>query len=123
MLVTKLLINIYHVLNRFKTEAYDTVVNRFNERFLLSLADNPRCLVLDDALNVLPISSKTAQVQPVDSIPEVTCHIYLSQTITVFNKIQKRIKEWLFEVSMVLWHSNWYKHNDNFRTYTHLGKV
>ncbi|XP_072945404.1 RNA cytidine acetyltransferase [Epargyreus clarus] len=56
--------------SRFKTEAHDTVVNRFNERFLLSLADNPRCLVLDDALNVLPISSKTAQVEPVDASPE-----------------------------------------------------
>lgn len=56
--------------SRFKTEAYDTVVNRFNERFLLSLADNPRCLVLDDSLTVLPISSKTAQVEPVDVTPE-----------------------------------------------------
>ncbi|XP_038218935.1 RNA cytidine acetyltransferase [Zerene cesonia] len=55
---------------RFKTEAHDTVVNRFNERFLLSLADNPRCLVLDDSLNVLPISSKTAQVEAVDAVPE-----------------------------------------------------
>uniref|UniRef100_A0A2A4JQT3 RNA cytidine acetyltransferase n=1 Tax=Heliothis virescens TaxID=7102 RepID=A0A2A4JQT3_HELVI len=56
--------------SRFKTEAYDTVVNRFNERFLLSLADHPRCLVLDDSLTVLPISSKTAQVEPVDVTPE-----------------------------------------------------
>ncbi|CAH2055842.1 unnamed protein product, partial [Iphiclides podalirius] len=56
--------------SRFKTEAYDTVVNRFNERFLLSLADNPRCLVLDDSLTVLPISSKTAQIEPVDVVPE-----------------------------------------------------
>ncbi|XP_061380876.1 RNA cytidine acetyltransferase [Danaus plexippus] len=56
--------------SRFKTEAYDTVVNRFNERFLLSLADNPRCLVLDDSLTVLPISSWTAQIQPVDVVPE-----------------------------------------------------
>ncbi|XP_013171702.1 PREDICTED: polycomb protein l(1)G0020 [Papilio xuthus] len=56
--------------SRFKTEAHDTVVNRFNERFLLSLADNPRCLVLDDSLTVLPISSKTAQVEPVDVLPE-----------------------------------------------------
>ncbi|XP_049878626.1 RNA cytidine acetyltransferase [Pectinophora gossypiella] len=55
---------------RFKTEAHGTVVNRFNERFLLSLADNPRCLVLDDSLTVLPISSKTAQVAPVDNVPE-----------------------------------------------------
>ncbi|KAL0829742.1 hypothetical protein ABMA28_003234 [Loxostege sticticalis] len=56
--------------SRFKTEAHDTVVNRFNERFLLSLADNPRCLILDDNLTVLPISSKTAQVEPVDAVPE-----------------------------------------------------
>ncbi|KAM3966044.1 RNA cytidine acetyltransferase l(1)G0020 [Aphomia sociella] len=55
---------------RFKTEAHDTVVNRFNERFLLSLADNSRCLILDDSLTVLPISSKTAQVEPVDVVPE-----------------------------------------------------
>ncbi|XP_063384664.1 RNA cytidine acetyltransferase [Cydia fagiglandana] len=58
--------------SRFKTEAHDTVVNRFNERFLLSLADNPRCLILDDNLTVLPISSKTAQVEPVNVTPERT---------------------------------------------------
>ncbi|XP_026330911.1 RNA cytidine acetyltransferase [Hyposmocoma kahamanoa] len=56
--------------SRFKTEAHNNVVNRFNERFLLSLADNARCLVLDDTLAVLPISSKTAQVEPVDAVPE-----------------------------------------------------
>ncbi|CAB3250902.1 unnamed protein product [Arctia plantaginis] len=54
----------------FKTEAYDTVGNRFNKRFLLSLADHTRCLVLDDSLNVLPISSKTAEVTPVDATPD-----------------------------------------------------
>ena len=34
------------------------LVPRFNERFILSLADCARCLVLDDELNVLPISKK-----------------------------------------------------------------
>ena len=34
------------------------VVPRFNERFILSLADCRRCLVLDDELNVLPLSRK-----------------------------------------------------------------
>ncbi|KAH8062770.1 pyruvate carboxylase [Aureococcus anophagefferens] len=33
-------------------------VPRFNERFILSLADCRRCLVLDDELNVLPLSRK-----------------------------------------------------------------
>lgn len=44
--------------SRFRTEAYHEVVPRFNERFILSLGDNDACLVLDDELNILPISSK-----------------------------------------------------------------
>jgi N-acetyltransferase 10 len=42
--------------SRYRTEAHNDVVSRFNERFLLSLADNKNCLVVDDQLNVLPIS-------------------------------------------------------------------
>ncbi|KAJ1987696.1 N-acetyltransferase 10 [Coemansia spiralis] len=41
---------------RYRTEVHGDVVARFNERFILSLADNKSCLVLDDELNVLPIS-------------------------------------------------------------------
>ena len=43
--------------SRFRTEAHHEIVPRFNERFILSLADCHSCLVLDDELNVLPISS------------------------------------------------------------------
>lgn len=42
---------------RYRTEAHAKVVGRFNERFILSLADNPAALVVDDELNVLPIST------------------------------------------------------------------
>lgn len=56
----------------FRTEAYDHVSNRFNERFLLSLSDNKRCLVLDDSLNILPISSLTSKVDPIDHVIEVS---------------------------------------------------
>lgn len=42
--------------SRYRTEAHNDVVSRFNERFLLSLADCKTCLVADDQLNVLPIS-------------------------------------------------------------------
>ena len=42
---------------RFRTEAHHEVVPRFNERFILSLGDCIGCLVLDDELNILPISS------------------------------------------------------------------
>ena len=72
--------------SRFRTEAHHEVIPRFNERFILSLADCGSCLVLDDEvlfcisaslscsklrritfkffqLNILPISSS------MDSIP------------------------------------------------------
>ena len=42
--------------SRYRTEARDDVVARFNERFILSLNSNRNCLVVDDELNVLPIS-------------------------------------------------------------------
>ncbi|KAJ1752604.1 N-acetyltransferase 10 [Coemansia sp. RSA 1821] len=59
---------------RYRTEVHGDVVARFNERFILSLADNKSCLVVDDELNVLPISlgksvkplppKKTSELQP-----------------------------------------------------------
>ena len=42
--------------SRYRTEAHDDVVARFNERFILSLGQCESCLVVDDELNVLPIS-------------------------------------------------------------------
>lgn len=48
--------------SRFRTEAHSDVVGRFNERFILSLADCPAALVSDDELNVLPISSLSREM-------------------------------------------------------------
>ncbi|KAL2863891.1 ribosome biosynthesis protein KRE33 [Aspergillus lucknowensis] len=42
--------------SRYRTEAHDDVVARFNERFILSLGSCDSCLVVDDEMNVLPIS-------------------------------------------------------------------
>ncbi|QLL32776.1 hypothetical protein HG536_0D02980 [Torulaspora globosa] len=42
--------------SRYRTEAHNDVVARFNERFILSLGSNENCLVVDDELNVLPVS-------------------------------------------------------------------
>ncbi|KAH0832443.1 hypothetical protein AYO21_05130 [Fonsecaea monophora] len=49
--------------SRYRTEAHDDVVARFNERFILSLGNCESCLVVDDELNVLPISGGK-NVQP-----------------------------------------------------------
>ena len=43
--------------SRFRTEAHHEIVPRFNERFILSLSECHGCLVLDDELNILPIST------------------------------------------------------------------
>ncbi|KAJ1551377.1 N-acetyltransferase 10 [Nowakowskiella sp. JEL0078] len=42
--------------SRYRTENSDDPVARFNERFILSLGNCETCLVVDDELNVLPIS-------------------------------------------------------------------
>ncbi|OCT46930.1 hypothetical protein CLCR_02235 [Cladophialophora carrionii] len=49
--------------SRYRTEAHDDVVARFNERFILSLGVCESCLVVDDEMNVLPISGGK-NVQP-----------------------------------------------------------
>ncbi|KAK2601645.1 N-acetyltransferase 10 [Conoideocrella luteorostrata] len=51
--------------SRYRTEAHHDVVARFNERFLLSLGRCDSCLVIDDEMNVLPISGgKDVQALP-----------------------------------------------------------
>nr|XP_033784109.1 RNA cytidine acetyltransferase [Geotrypetes seraphini] len=49
---------------RYRTEAHQDVVGRFNERFILSLASCKNSLAIDDQLNILPISSHTANIAP-----------------------------------------------------------
>nr|XP_057943861.1 RNA cytidine acetyltransferase isoform X2 [Doryrhamphus excisus] len=50
---------------RYRTEAHQDVVGRFNERFILSLASCKNCVAIDDQLNILPISSHMANIKPV----------------------------------------------------------
>lgn len=50
---------------RFRTESHSESASRFNERFLLSIASCKACVVMDDELNVLPISSHIRSITPV----------------------------------------------------------
>ena len=43
--------------NRYRTDGNQDIIPRFNERFLLSLSSCSSCMVVDDRLNILPISS------------------------------------------------------------------
>ncbi|XP_008115606.1 RNA cytidine acetyltransferase [Anolis carolinensis] len=51
--------------SRYRTEAHQDVVGRFNERFILSLASCKTCMVVDDQLNILPISSHVSNITAV----------------------------------------------------------
>lgn len=58
---------------RYRTEAHSDVVCRFNERFLLSLSSCNRCLVVDDQLTVLPITSQhVLNITPVAKVSELS---------------------------------------------------
>ncbi|VDL64217.1 unnamed protein product [Hymenolepis diminuta] len=62
---------------RYRTEAHTDVVCRFNERFLLSLSQNTRCIVMDDRWNILPISKKV--IKGIDNIPSKEHAEYISK--------------------------------------------
>ncbi|WCJ31748.1 RNA cytidine acetyltransferase [Euphorbia peplus] len=55
--LTSLCTMVMDVHERFRTESHLEAAGRFNERFLLSLASCKACVVMDDELNILPISS------------------------------------------------------------------
>lgn len=57
--------------SRYRTEAHNDVTARFNERFILSLGGCESCLVIDDELNVLPISGgKNVKALPPPDLDE-----------------------------------------------------
>ncbi|CAM9579055.1 unnamed protein product [Scytosiphon promiscuus] len=56
--------------SRFRTESSGDVVGRFNERFMLTLGDCRSCLICDDELNVLPLSSHARDIVPLPPVDE-----------------------------------------------------
>lgn len=51
---------------RFRTPSQNEITPRFNERFLLSLAVSKNSLVLDDQLNILPLSSHIKKIEAIN---------------------------------------------------------
>lgn len=65
---------------RFRTESHSEAAGRFNERFLLSIASCKACLVMDDEMNILPISSHIRSITPVlvNEVPSfISCFFFL----------------------------------------------
>ncbi|XP_078428150.1 RNA cytidine acetyltransferase 1-like [Wolffia australiana] len=63
--LTSLFTMVMDVHERFRTESHSMATGRFNERFLLSLATCKACIVMDDELNILPISSHMRSIKAV----------------------------------------------------------
>ncbi|KAL0714702.1 hypothetical protein Bca4012_021681 [Brassica carinata] len=63
--LTSLCTMVMDVHDRFRTESHSEAAGRFNERFLLSIASCKACVVMDDELNILPLSSHIRSITPV----------------------------------------------------------
>ncbi|KAK5941502.1 N-acetyltransferase 10 [Knufia obscura] len=75
--------------SRYRTEAHDDVVARFNERFILSLGSCESCLVVDDELNVLPISGG----KNVQQLPPATADEKESSTAKELKQIKESLAD------------------------------
>mmetsp|Transcript_28071 Transcript_28071/g.45007 ORF Transcript_28071/g.45007 Transcript_28071/m.45007 type:complete len:1100 (+) Transcript_28071:465-3764(+) len=74
--------------SRFRTEAHSVVKPRFNERFMLSLGKCETCVVVDDELNILPISKSIRDIKPLEMIEDEN-----EDGIEVWNEAKKNQKK------------------------------
>ncbi len=58
--------------DRYRTDSNKDIEPRFNERFILSLSTCKNSIVVDDELNVLPISSHIKNIEPVKKNIDLT---------------------------------------------------
>ena len=54
--------------SRLRTDQFNSVQPRFNERFMLSLGKCSNALVMDDELNILPVSSTISDIAPLGQV-------------------------------------------------------
>ncbi|KAG9473197.1 hypothetical protein GDO78_022901 [Eleutherodactylus coqui] len=76
--------------SRYRTEAHQDVVGRFNERFILSLASCKNCMVIDDQLNILPISSHVANIKP---LPPKTQDVELTPEAQELHEVKVSLQD------------------------------
>lgn len=67
------------------------VLGLFNERLVLSLAYNPCCILMDDELNILPISSHVKSIAPAEVDDEG--NLVKDPSREDLEKLQKSIQE------------------------------
>ena len=75
--------------SRYRTEAHHDVTARFNERFILSLGSCESCLVVDDELNVLPVSGG----KNITALPPPDPHVEHTPSSVELDQIKKSLAE------------------------------
>ncbi|KIL56986.1 hypothetical protein M378DRAFT_188489 [Amanita muscaria Koide BX008] len=74
---------------RYRTSSHDSVVARFNERFILSLGACVDCLILDDELNVLPIS----RGKDIKAIDDSAAHLDQEKSANELKELQSSLSD------------------------------
>lgn len=72
--------------SRYRTSANSDITARFNERFLLSLASCKSALVVDDELNVLPLSSHSRTLATTSNLNPSTEVVQASQELATMKE-------------------------------------
>ena len=78
--------------SRYRTEKNKEIEPRFNERFILSLTSCKNCLVVDDELNLLPITSHMKNMKELDkNIDENEKNIFLTKREKELNDLKNAL--------------------------------
>lgn len=79
--------------DRYRTDSNQSVEPRFNERFILSLSNCKNCIVMDDELNVLPISSHINNIKPIEKEIDFTKeNVFLTERESELKALQTSLK-------------------------------
>ncbi|XP_057416267.1 RNA cytidine acetyltransferase 1 [Lotus japonicus] len=89
--LTSLYTMVMDVHDRFRTESHSEATGRFNERFLLSLASCKACVVMDDELNILPISS---HIKHITAVPVKEDFVGLSEAEQNLKILKEQLNEY-----------------------------
>ena len=79
--------------DRYRTDSNQSVEPRFNERFILSLSTCKNCIVMDDELNVLPISSHINNIKAIEKEIDFSKeNVFLTERESELKALQTSLK-------------------------------
>lgn len=76
--------------SRFRTESHQSITPRFNERFILSLTTCSNCMVIDDQMQILPISSSTLEIK---GLPKLSLDDSMTPSYAELKSLKENVKD------------------------------